>query len=96
MPTYTVMVTSEIEFSGGAARGTGMPFPGGSITAYGGAGVEVQIHTITYANPQSTAKVCQFARLQTLNAIQRNAQKYNWASQGLRVRVIDCTITGVV
>lgn len=96
MPTYSLMVISDIEFDGGSARGNGGPRPNQGADRWGGAGHEVQIHTITSQKRLSQAFLCNAAIQKTRAAIIKASTDYQWLSRGLRWRIISCTLIGII
>jgi hypothetical protein len=96
MPTYSLMIVSEIEFEGGSSSGTGKPQKHMDSTHWGGAGYEVQVITIFSQRNLTQKFLCNAATQQARSAIIKASQRYSWVNQGLRWRIRSCTLIGVI
>lgn len=92
VPTYNVMIVMDIQFAGGSAHGTGSGPGSASSSHWGGAGYEVQIVQIVCATPCKRETLCKRALTVARQNVLQAGIRYNWQSQGLRVKTVSCTV----
>jgi len=92
MPSYDVVVTLEMNFPGGEARGRGNNSPATVGDDFKGSGYEVQLIRITCKIGCSDATIAKLAITQARKAIVSSAAKYHWVDKGLQVNTVNADI----